>query len=210
MKNQSNKKILFISFILLLLCCSGCLNITMIITNQKRILLFGEFIGRRIYPLGITNDNYYTIIPNIFNGLVQFDEDFRIVPTLAVSWNNPNNLTWRFYLRQGVKFHNGDDFTAEDVRFSFENMSSTSFDSIIKDIIVLDNYTIEFNTFDTKSWSSFTVSDTKASFFVRNITEQPEEHRLIGTGAYRLADYELNTSTTLERFDEYWGEKPDN
>ncbi|MCX6671451.1 MAG: ABC transporter substrate-binding protein [Euryarchaeota archaeon] len=160
MRNRSNKKILSVSFILLLLFCSGCINISNDDDDKskKDTLIWGVLSAECIYPLGVTNDNFWTLIPNIYNGLVEFDEDFRIVPALAVSWNNPNNLTWRFYLRQAVKFHNGDDFTAEDVRFSFETVHSR-FDSIIKDIVVLDNYTIEFTTFKPNPGSSFTISE---------------------------------------------------
>ena len=61
---------------------------------------------------------------NIFNALVEFDQILRIKPKLATSWNNPNNLTWRFYLRENVKFHNGYNFTAEDVKFSIDLIKS--------------------------------------------------------------------------------------
>ena len=205
-KNQVNKKILVISLIIPLLCCSGCINIDKTTNPKKDTLILGELSADSIYPLGVTNDNYWTIIPNIFNGLVEFDENFRIVPALAVSWNNPDKLTWRFSLRQGVKFHNGDDFTADDVRFSLENKSS-SFDSIIKDISILDNYTIELQTFEPYPGLLERLAH-RGIIFCKNSTEQLEEQGLIGTGAYRLTDYEINTSTTLERFDEYWGEKP--
>jgi ABC-type transport system substrate-binding protein len=96
MQNRPNKKILFISFILLLLFCSGCIhtsNINDDDNSKKDTLIWGVLSKECIYPLGVTNDNYYTIIPNIYDGLVEFDEDFRIVPALAVSWNNPNNLS---------------------------------------------------------------------------------------------------------------------
>ena len=210
MQNRSNKNILSVSFILLLLFCSGCITISNDDNNKpkKDTLVWGVLSAEWIYPLGITNDNYYMIIPNIYDGLVQFDEDFRIVPALAVSWNNPNNLSWRFNLRHGVKFHNGDDFTAEDVRYSFENFH-TSFNSIIKDINVLDNYTIEFITFTPNPGFLLSQLANAGIIYCRNGTGQQDEQRLIGTGPYRLADYELDNYTTLERFDEFWGEKPD-
>lgn len=118
--------------------CSGCLTLS---DNEnhsdstKDTLIFGVMSADSICPLDMTNTNYWAIFPNVFNGLVEFDENFRIIPVLAVSWNNPDTLSWRFSLREGVTFHNGDDFTAEDVRFSIDNMSN-SFDTIIQDIIV--------------------------------------------------------------------------
>jgi peptide/nickel transport system substrate-binding protein len=189
--------------------CSGCITISNDDNDKskKDTLIWGVLSAEYIYPLDVTNDNFWTLIPNIYNGLVEFDENFRVIPALAVSWNNPNNLTWRFYLRQGVKFHNGDDFTAE-VRFSFETVHSR-FDSIIKDIVVLDNYTIEFTTFKPNPGFLLSQLAHAGIIYCRNSTGQQDEQRLIGTGPYRLADYELDNYTTLERFDEYWGEKPD-
>jgi peptide/nickel transport system substrate-binding protein len=209
-ENQSNIKIIFISFITLLLFCSGCITTSNHDNNnnsKKDILILGVLSAESIYPLDVTNENYLTIVPNIFNGLVEFDENFRIIPSLAVSWNNPDNLTWRFSLRQGVKFHNGNDFTAEDVRFTFDALYG-GFDSIIKNISILDNFTIEFKTKEPNPGLLSRLAHI-GIIFCRNVFEQPDGQGLIGTGAYRLADYEIDNYTTLERFDEYWGEKPE-
>jgi len=209
-ENRINKKIIFISFILMLLFCSGCINISNVDNNnnlKKDTLIWGVMSAESIYPLNVTYGNFWTIIPNIFNGLVDFDENFRIIPSLAVSWNNPDNFTWRFYLRQGVKFHNGNDFTAEDVKYSFDTFHS-DFDLIIKEIIIQDNYTIEFKTYEPNPGLLSRLAHT-GIIYCKNVTEQPDKQSLIGTGAYRLADYEIGNYTTLERFDDYWGEKPE-
>lgn len=209
-ENQSNKKTIFIVFILMLLFCSGCIKISNIDKNdnlKKDTLILGVMSAESIYPLDVTNDNFWTIIPNIFNGLVEFDENFTIIPALAISWNNPDDFTWRFYLRHGVKFHNGNDFIAEDVRFSIDTFYS-SFDLIIKDIIVLDNYTIELKTYEPTPGFLSRLAHM-VIIFCRNTTEQNEGQGLIGTGAYELIDYEIGSYTKLERFDYYWGEKPE-
>jgi len=86
---RSTKNILVVPFIILLFCCSGCFTDT---TNDKNTstkdtLIFGVLSADMIYPLGVTDYNYWSLIPNIFNGLVEYDDQFRIVPSLAVSWN---------------------------------------------------------------------------------------------------------------------------
>ncbi len=58
------------------------------------------------------------LLNNIYEGLARRDRDFKIVPSLAVSWSQPDAKTWRFELRPGVKFHDGSAFTADDVVFS--------------------------------------------------------------------------------------------
>lgn len=204
----SNKQLIWIFFIMLFL-ASGCIDTSTINNHSDSIkdtLTIGVISAESIYPLDILSYNYFTIIPNIFNGLVEFDENFNIIPSLALSWNNPDNHTWRFYLRQGVKFHNGNDFNAEDVKFSFETFFE-QFDLSVKDIIVLDNFTIEFKTFEPNP-SLIGHMAHMGIIFCKNVTEQSQQLELIGTGAYRIADYELDNYTTLERFDGYWGEKP--
>ncbi len=206
--NPSNKKILFIFLIILSVVCSGCITPSNDGNNSKKdTLIWAVLTPESIYPLDVTNDNFWTIIPNVFNGLVDFDEDFRIIPSLAVSWNNPDNLTWRFSLRPGVKFHDGNNFTAEDVKFSLEN-STRRFDAIIREILILDKYTIEFKTYEPTPNLLSRLAHT-AIIYCKNNAEQPDGPRLIGTGPYRLADYEIDAYTTLERFDGYWGEKPE-
>lgn len=200
------KQIFLTSFIFLLLICSGCMNLFDNSTKNTEIkdtLRWGVLSTASIYPLDIINENYWTIIPNIFEGLVEFDKDFHIVPALAVFWNNPDSLTWRFYLREGVKFHNGEVFTAEDVKYSFETFHR-SFGTIVDDILIINNMTVEFKTFEPNPGFLSRLAHTGIIY----CTNTSGEQGLVGTGPYRLADYELDNYTTLERFDEYWGEQP--
>ena len=59
---------------------------------------------------------------HVYEGLVTRDKDLKIVPALAESWETPEPTRWRFHLRKGVKFHNGDPFTADDVIFSADRV----------------------------------------------------------------------------------------
>ena len=59
------------------------------------------------------------VIRQIYSNLVQVNEKMEIVPDLAESWENPDDVTWVFHLRKGVKFHNGEPFTAADVKYTF-------------------------------------------------------------------------------------------
>src|SRR3569832_2123592 len=59
---------------------------------------------------------------HVYEGLTARDKDLKIVPALAESWETPEPARWRFHLRKGVKFHNGDPFTADDVIFSADRI----------------------------------------------------------------------------------------
>ena len=66
------------------------------------------------------------LLSNVYEGLVFRDKDFKLVPWLALSWSQPDALTWRFKLRPNVKFHDGASLTADDVVFSVERALSVN------------------------------------------------------------------------------------
>jgi len=100
------------------------------------------------YPWWTSYDvSSISINHNIFNSLVSFDGLFRIKAELAESWNNPNNLTWRFRLKKDVKFHNGYNLTAEDVKYSIDSIKNNQ-TNVLRDLLlsinetkIIDNYT---------------------------------------------------------------------
>src|SRR3954451_2346851 len=77
-----------------------------------------------------------------------------MAPSLAESWSeSPDKLTYEFKLRQGIKFHNGDPFTAEDVKFSFERAKAAQLKQKVKEINIVDPYTVRFVL--SEKWPDF-------------------------------------------------------
>ena len=86
----------------------------------------------------------------IYNPLIERDADMKLEPSLAVSWT-PNGNVWEFKLRKGVKFHDGADFTAEDVVFSFARAQHEDSDfkgniKSIKSVKAVDDHTVQIET----------------------------------------------------------------
>src|SRR6201992_2800472 len=86
---------------------------------------------------------------HIYEGLVARDKELKIVPALAESWETPEPTRWRFHLRKGVKFHNGDPFTADDVVFSADRVRAKGSDfqtlvPIDAKVVKIDDYTVDF------------------------------------------------------------------
>src|SRR5262252_3856695 len=69
-------------------------------------------------PYTLNESTTHAHLGNVYEGLIARDKDLNIIPALAESWETPEPTRWRFHLRKGVKFHNGDPFTADDVVFS--------------------------------------------------------------------------------------------
>jgi peptide/nickel transport system substrate-binding protein/oligopeptide transport system substrate-binding protein len=79
-----------------------------------------EFNPKTLDP-ALSIDTYAdTVTQQVFDGLIQFDKDLNVIPAIAKSWKiSPDGLTYTFYLREGVKFHNGREVTADDFVYSF-------------------------------------------------------------------------------------------
>src|ERR1700741_3656277 len=104
--------------------------------------------------------HFYNLFPNLnvsdhmFETLVKMDADSHVIPGLAESWSLVNNLTWEFKLRKGVKFHDGSEFTAEDLVWSLDRPativnSPAKFDQFTKAIVnkkIMDPYTVRLTT----------------------------------------------------------------
>jgi len=197
---------------------TGCINDS---ENKDNKINHEIFIGMTndisgFYPWMHTRDSSsLSVNVNLFNYLAEMDpQTFKFVPALAESWNNPDNVTWRFFLREGVKFHNGYNFTAKDVKFTIEYMKNYSYYKeeleSISEIVILDDYIIDIITEKPypmllyKFGTLFIISKD----YMREI-ENTNETWPIGTGAYKLSDYVPGDHITLERFDDYWKGQPE-
>jgi peptide/nickel transport system substrate-binding protein len=169
--------------------------------------------------------HYLNVAPNnnaawhIFDALVHVDANARLVPGLALSWRAIDPTTWEFKLRKGVKFHDGSDFTAEDVIFSLERPATLAaspgpFTGFVKPITVkkiVDPWTIQFKTaapyamlpYDLNS--IFVVSKKAATG--ASTEDFNSGKAAVGTGPYKLVHFARGDRIELARNEAYWGGK---
>jgi peptide/nickel transport system substrate-binding protein len=203
-------KILVILIIFSITISSGCITDSNIKDSDsyKNVITYGTFDINSMYPYSINVYNKNVLLSNIYNGLVEFDEIFQIIPSLAVSWTNLDDYTWRFNLRENVKFHNGINFTAEDVKYSLNSSIYSTFKSFLKDVKIIDNYTIDVLTYEPFPGLLQRFAHTFI-VFPKDYFYDNEQKNPIGTGPYKFAEYINNNYTKIEIFSEYWGEKPE-
>jgi len=161
------------------------------------------------------------ILFQIYDGLVTQNEKGEIAPALATSWSNPDPLTWRFKLREGVKFHNGEVFNAAAVKYTFDRALDPNFKapyysriSQIKAVNVVDDNTIDIKT--DKPFPTMLLSLYEASFPALIVppayTAQNNGADLgakpVGTGPYRFVEWKKDERVVLEANPDYWGGKP--
>ncbi len=88
--------------------------------QSKTLRLASAFDPQSMDPHALALLYQSRVVTQIYEGLVNRGKDFKLAPSLATSWEMVNATTWRFKLRQGVKFHDGAPFTADDAVFSIE------------------------------------------------------------------------------------------
>lgn len=166
---------------------------------------------------------------NVYEGLALYDPNMQIVPGLAESWKILTPTTWEFKLRKGVKFHGGQDFTADDVIFSWERAGRDGSDqkvrnSMIKSITKVDDHTIVVETpapnpilvqdlpylfIMDKEWSEEHGTTSSTSAAGDNAGNYANLHAN-GTGPFMIKSHEADVKTVLVRNKDYWDDMPTN
>ena len=177
----------------------------------------------------------YEVPFNIFDRLVDVevgtDGNSKIVPSLAESWDiSDDGLEYTFHLRQGVKFHNGNDFTAEDVAYTFHRMLTveggvnTEFIDQIKGadellagetdtlegVEVVDDYTIKVTLKEPFAGFLASISSPGVSIYDSEAIEAAGDQFgmdpavTVGTGPFEFSSWSFNNQLVLTRNEDYW------
>ncbi|MGD8990967.1 MAG: ABC transporter substrate-binding protein [Desulfobacterales bacterium] len=172
---------------------------------------------RMMNPHGDDSDAGLQYMANLFDGLLQRKgPDGTLAPALAERWERLDQLSWKFYLRKGVKFHNGNPFTAADVKFSFERLSNPDVSEFIntgKSIAAVetpDDYTVIIKTKEPIPW--FANNMHQVFIMDKESTESRDPGDVmvkpIGTGAYKLVEWVKGSYVRLEANADYWEGAP--
>jgi peptide/nickel transport system substrate-binding protein len=155
------------------------------------------------------------MLKNILENLTEISPtDSSIMPRLATSWKQIDATTWHFFLRKGVKFHDGQDFNAQAVIFNLKriydktivsNTGTKFFKNFQVEGRALDSYTLELKT-DKFQPLLLTLMSTLA--ICSPSTPMALTRNPIGTGPYRFVRWDAGTQIVMERFDGYWGKQP--
>src|SRR5262245_20319295 len=140
-------------------------------------------------------------------------------PSLAESWTmSKDGRTWDFVLRKGIRFHNGEPITAEDVKFSFERYKGAGaplFRERVREVQVVDPGRVRFQLSDP--WPDFmTFYGTSASGaawvvpkkYFEKVGEEGFRRTPIGAGPYKFVSFQPGIELVLEAFDDYWRKTP--
>jgi peptide/nickel transport system substrate-binding protein len=165
---------------------------------------------------------------NLYDSLVYPTPSGDAKPNVATRWeSSPDGLTWTFYLRKGVKFHNGKELTAEDVAFSMNRLITIGegygylFAGKVQKSEAVDRYTVRFTLsepygpFLTAVVRVYILNNEEVMAHAKSdgpygeFGDYGKEWLLThdaGSGAYKVKEMRLEEYVLMERFDDYWGE----
>src|SRR5437762_13617034 len=139
-----------------------------------------------------------------------------LAPSLAESWTvSPDQRSYEFKLREGLKFHNGDPFTAEDVKFSFDRAKGKLLHDKVKEVTVVSPSRVRFTLHEP--WPDFmsyygTVVSGAGWIVPKKYVEQvgPDGFKKhpIGLGPYKFVSHSPGVELVLEAFEGYWRMTP--
>jgi len=214
--------------LILLLAALLVLGTTMLALAQEKVLVFGSSGDvSRLDPADVTDGESISRMDNIFEGLVEYEAgSTEIKPCLAESWDiSENGKEIVFHLKKGVKFHDGTDFNADAVVFSFERQYNPEHPyyqygewaywgymfSDIDRVEKIDDYTVKLilsepNASIMTSLAMFTVcivSPANAEKYGEDAFKHP-----CGTGPFKFVEWVKDDHITLEANENYWRERP--
>lgn len=175
-------------------------------------------------PYGINETTTLGLQGNVYEGLTKRDKDLKIIPGLAERWEVlDGGARWRFHLRRGVKFHNGNDFDADDVIFSVQRVlaNNSQLSSRLPrgvQAVKVDSHTVDFvlsapNPILHFEWDTWYIMDKEWSE-ANNATlpAQPQDTtprfaslNANGTGPFRITEHQPGVRTVFARNDAWWG-----
>ncbi len=193
-------------------------------TSGPRLLrLASAFDPQTMDPHALALLYHSRVITQIYEGLVNRDEQFRLEPSLALSWQTQDAKTWRFKLRPGVRFHDGSDFSADDAVFSIERalqpqsqraaqlrgvVAVRKIDALTIDIVLEAPDAI----LPEKLWLIAMMSKAWAE---KHQVTKPQDYnakqetyavrQAMGTGPFILQRYEADVRSTLLAHPQWWG-----
>lgn len=204
-------------YLALLLAAALLLPISSAAAQEKEITI-GRGVSTTALDPGFLREAA-TIVDNIFDTLVMRDKDMKLVAGLAESWSAVDDSTWEFKLRKGVKFHDGEDFDAEAVKFTIDRIidpeakaPTLSYIRTIKSVEIVDPFTVRITTSGPDPLLPTRMSRYPTYIvppkYVKEVGRDVFATKPVGTGPYKFVEFIPDQHVILEANEDYWRGAP--
>lgn len=163
-------------------------------------------------PNSTNATNWQSVLQNIYDTLVIRGRDGDQQPALAESWRAVTSTSWEFTLRRGVKFHNGTDFTPEDVRFTVERVAKDAkspqynYVALVKEVSVIDDRTVRFElkSPDPTLADQLMLVPIGSKRYFEEVGAQQFSAKPVGTGPYEFVEWKRGEQLVMSANGKYW------
>lgn len=154
------------------------------------------------------------VLYNVFEGLVKPDKNGDMVPAVASDYDvSEDAKVYTFTLREGVKFHNGKEVTAEDIKYSIERnagLLESNPEPLVSAFKKIESVNIEdSSTVSVKLKEPYTELISFMTVAILPCDYENQATAPVGTGPFKFVSYSPQQNFKIEKFDEYWSEKPE-
>lgn len=195
----------------------GAENTGTAVSAKKELVVAIDREPQALDPTGSNHSIACTIVSQMFETLLKFDSSMNVVPGLAESFEQIDDTTFKFHLRKGVKFHNGEELKAGDVIFSFKHAADTPIGMPYTEKIDLDaleapdDYTIILKTKEPYAAIQQILCISHLSIInEKAFTEMGKDayaRSPVGTGPFKFNAWAAGDNLSIVKNEDYWGEK---
>lgn len=167
--------------------------------------------GWDLIPARDTDFDSNKVYTLIYDNVVNLNSDAEVVPDLATDWSRESDTQFVFNLEEGVTFHNGDKFTADDVKYTYDWIQNNdnprkNYVSAVEDVVVENDTTVRFDL--TEPYAPFLykvhavmwpLSETAMNEYGDSYNQNP-----VGTGPFQLTSWDSGNKAVLEKYEDYW------
>jgi peptide/nickel transport system substrate-binding protein len=154
----------------------------------------------------------------VYEKLLNRDNSMQLIPELAESWKSIDDVTWEVRLRKGVKFHNGEDFNADSVKFTLDRVRVSGATAVsggfttIAEVRATDAYTVQIVTKQPDPLLPGRLAQWGAQMlpagYFKEVGAQGLALKAVGTGPYRFSQWRKDDALVFEANPAYWGAPP--
>lgn len=184
--------------------------------DENALVIGLESSPTNLDPRYATDANSYRLTQALFNSLFKLDSHSRPVPDIVERWEHSDKTVYTFYLKQGIRFHDGSELSAEDVAYTFETVLNPSFKSPhigafdkIKSIERVDRYTIRFTL--KEPFAPFLINTAVMGIVPKHAAQKSGAdfgYAPVGSGPFRLTAFLPDEKIVLKAHTDYFEGRP--